>query len=243
MQSVENKLCRLGSDYGGWYFIEDDSLKDSTIISCGAGEDISFDVEFAAKYGAKIIIVDPTPRAVSHVNSMLESVPNKNTRTYTGDGNQPIESYDLSSLSSSDITFVSKALWNEETTVKFFYPPQKEWVSCSIINYQNGYSTETDHIEVETITLKTLMEEQGIENLPLLKIDIEGAEIEVIEKMIEDKIFPDQLLVEYDELPHRTERGINRVQKTHDLLIASGYELIHSDSGANFLYRYERSLV
>ena len=36
MQSVENKLCRLGSDYGGWYFIEDDSLKDSTIISCGS---------------------------------------------------------------------------------------------------------------------------------------------------------------------------------------------------------------
>jgi len=37
--------------------------------------------------------------------------------------------------------------------------------------------------------------------------------------------------------------GINRVQKTHDLLIASGYELIHSDRGANFLYSYERSLV
>ena len=243
MKSVEQKLCRLGSVYGGWYFIENDNLKDSTIISCGAGEDISFDVEFVSKYGAKIIIVDPTPRAVTHVTSMFESIPNKNTRTYTGDGNQPIESYDLSSLSSSDITLVSKALWNEETTIKFFYPPQKDHVSCSIINYQNGYSTETDHIEVETITLKTLMEDHGIENLPLLKIDIEGAEIEVIEKMVEDKIFPDQLLVEYDELPHRTERGINRVQKTHDLLIASGYELIHSDRGANFLYSYERSLV
>ena len=87
------------------------------------------------------------------------------------------------------------------------------------------------------------MEDHGIENLPLLKIDIEGAEIEVIEKMVDDKIFPDQLLVEYDELLHRTERGINRMQKTHDLLIECGYNLIHSDSGANFLYNYEGTIT
>ena len=35
----------MGSNYGKWCFIENINLKNSTILSCGVGEDISFDIE------------------------------------------------------------------------------------------------------------------------------------------------------------------------------------------------------
>ena len=60
---VEKKnLVRLGSVYGGWTFENKKNLYGSTILSCGLGEDASFDIEFANMYNAKIIIVDPIPK-------------------------------------------------------------------------------------------------------------------------------------------------------------------------------------
>jgi hypothetical protein len=53
-------LRRLGSAYGGWTFEPSSDLERATILSCGLGEDASFDVEFAAAFNARVIIVDPT---------------------------------------------------------------------------------------------------------------------------------------------------------------------------------------
>ena len=63
-------LQRLGSHYGGWTFEPSGDLKRATILSCGLGEDASFDVEFAAAFNATVIIVDPTPRAIAHFAQM-----------------------------------------------------------------------------------------------------------------------------------------------------------------------------
>ena len=35
-----------------------------------AGEDASFDVEFTTRFKARIIIVDPTPRAIDHFEAI-----------------------------------------------------------------------------------------------------------------------------------------------------------------------------
>jgi len=59
-------LIRLGTVYGGWTFENSPDLKNSTVVSCGLGEDASFDIEFAAKFNAKVILVDPTPRSIRH---------------------------------------------------------------------------------------------------------------------------------------------------------------------------------
>ena len=51
----------LGSSYGGWYFVDTETLNQSWVISGGVGTDISFDIELMEKYKSKIIFVDPTP--------------------------------------------------------------------------------------------------------------------------------------------------------------------------------------
>lgn len=64
---------RLGTAYGGWSFIATPDLNGCTVLSCGVGEDMSFDVEFAATFGASIVLVDPTPRAVTHFNQVISA--------------------------------------------------------------------------------------------------------------------------------------------------------------------------
>lgn len=56
-------LERLGSDYGGWTIPTDLPTADWTCLCAGAGVDVSFDVELARRFGARVITVDPTDEA------------------------------------------------------------------------------------------------------------------------------------------------------------------------------------
>ena len=192
---------RLGTEYGGWSLIDFKELNNKTIISAGCGEDISFDIEFLNLYGGKIILVDPTPRSINHLEKVFNSVGNKKTKDYVDGGNQKIESYDLENIQTEQLIIKNYALFNEDgITVKFFPPKNPEHVSHSISNWQKGETNSNKSIEVETITVKKIMEDHKINELELIKLDIEGAENQVLPNLITNKIFPNQILVEFDEL-------------------------------------------
>lgn len=231
-------IIHLGTAYGGWSFVDEDALKECTIISAGLGEDASFDVEFAAKYNAKVIIVDPTPRAISHFNEIINSLGNTPKLKYSEGGCQPIDAYNLSSISKDNLLLVTKALWNENTFVKFFEPINPNHVSHSIVNFQNNYSENTKSIEVEAVTLDSLLSNLNVSasDIHLMKFDIEGAEIEVIKRCIDVGIMPRQILVEFDELGVPSSKGFSRVTEIDDLLRNNGYRLLKTDGQANFLY-------
>ena len=86
ISKAKGELVRLGTAYGGWYFINRKDLWNSTILSLGAGEDISFDVEFVTKYDAKIVIVDPTPRAIKHISKVRARIGLPASQEHTNDG-------------------------------------------------------------------------------------------------------------------------------------------------------------
>lgn len=232
------RLKRLGTASGGWVFVDDVALKGCTIISAGLGEDASFDVEFARRYNAKVVVVDPTPRAIRHVGEIINSLGSQKNLDYEERGKQPIRSYDLTDLMPGDITIVPKALWNKNGMIKFFEPRNPEDVSHSIVNYQNEYSEETNYIEVESTTVSTLMAELDIKvnDISLIKLDIEGAEIEVIKDFLGSGFLPRQILVEFDELNAPSERAFKRVDEIHDELERYGYQCIQTDGQADFLY-------
>lgn len=231
-------LVRLGTEYGGWTFVDDGDLYGCTIISAGLGEDASFDIEFAAKYNAKIIVVDPTPRAVRHFGEIVKRLGNDRTRKYSQDGKQPVEAYDLSTLSTSNLTLVDRALWSESTKLRFFEPINPQHVSHSIVNYQQGYRDDTSYIEVATVTPSELLTELGLRTseIDLIKLDIEGAEVEVLMHCMIKGIKPKQILVEFDELNVPSQKGFDRVSQIHELLSQNGYRMVKTDGQADFLY-------
>ena len=60
---------KYGTNYGGWYIPKNINLnKNSTVYSGGVGEDMSFDLLLNDKYNCKVILIDPTSRAMDHYN-------------------------------------------------------------------------------------------------------------------------------------------------------------------------------
>ncbi len=229
-------LVRLGSDYGGWTFLPSDDLAGSTIVSCGLGEDGTFDVEFAARFQARVIIVDPTPRAIAHFNEIRARAGRQAETPYIKGGRQPAEAYDLSHVKTGALILEPRALWVEETTLKFFAPRDSRHVSHSIVNLQNSYSDRGAYIEVRSITPEALLEKYRLVTIGLMKLDIEGAESRVIEHALAAGIRPRQILVEFDGMNFPSSRSRELVEHTDNVLRDAGYQCRYFDGQANFLY-------
>ena len=134
-------------------------------------------------------------------------------------------------ISKENLILVDKALFNvDNKTVNFYLPRNKEHVSHSISNYQNDYKKNTEKIEVTSITLEKIIKDHQLNNLKLLKLDIESAEIETLHNMIDKNIFPEQICVEFDELHKINVQSVERFFNIHIKLIKNNYVLVKTNS-------------
>jgi hypothetical protein len=92
------------------------------------------------------------------------------------------------------------------------------------------------HITIIIFNTKSIMKYYNINKISLIKLDIEGAEIEVIKNFISDKIFPTQILVEFDELRNLSKKSIEQFLKIHRLLIKNSYCSIKINNFPCFLF-------
>jgi FkbM family methyltransferase len=226
-------LIRLGTNYGGWTFENSPDLEGATIVSCGLGEDASFDVEFVSRFKGKVIIVDPTPRAMSHFESIRQRLGAPAIESYTRGGKQNPEAYDLQRVNGNSLVLEPRAIWIESTKVKFFAPGNPSHVSYSIVRTEGNADCS---LQVESITPKDLLAKFNLVNLPLIKLDIEGAELPVIEHMLDNAIHPRQILVEIDDLRLPSARGKANVEHIDARLREAGYRCCYFDGVANTVY-------
>ena len=63
---------------------------------------------------------------------------------------------------------------------------------------------------VNTINFKNIIKKYKLQNIEIIKLDIEGAEFNVLLDLLKLKIKPKQILVEFDEL--QTNKTINYVK-------------------------------
>ena len=75
-----------------------------------------------------------------------------------------------------------------------------------------------------------------VSKIDLFKLDIEGSENYVIPDMLDKKIYPDQILVEFDELRTIKVKPIFYAIRIFLRLIINNYELIKTDNFPNFLF-------
>lgn len=207
----------LGTTYGGWYIPENFELtSESFVVSAGVGEDISFDLALQSRYGCKILLLDPTQRAITHLKEVHSYY--KNKTPFLGNI-QPDYLSHISTLTPdlSKLTLNPIGLWKKKDTLKFYYQTNPLYVSQSLI--PNLYSKSYSLVPVERLSCL-------IEKTPdVLKLDIEGAEIDVLETLFEDNIFPRLLCVEFDLLL----KGQDKTNRTHQMierLMRNGYKLV-----------------
>jgi len=97
-------------------------------------------------------------------------------------------------------TFINKAIWIEDTTLPFYVETSPSPGSTLMIEKKTCNLDKENPVMVPAIDfsvwfLKTFNEDDEI----ILKLDIEGAEYDVLEKMLEDGSFSyvDRLLIEW----------------------------------------------
>ena len=221
LDASPDDLIRMGSGDGGWW-LPARLLKSRAIAVCaGAGEDISFDISLVGR-GVTVYTVDPTPRAVAHVSAVLNAL-----QQASGGLVKDLNYHDYATpvFDEERFIFTPVGLWSRRERLKFFAPRNSGHVSYSLVNLQH---TE-DHFLAECVPLREFMESKAIERVDVLKLDIEGAEYVVLEQMISDRIFPDCLLVEFDE-GHSIDRfDRKRFMDTIKTLKKHGYKLVKTE--------------
>ena len=125
---------RIGTTYGGWSIPVNLLNSDSVCYLAGAGEDISFDVGIVNKYNCKVYILDPTPRAYSHFNLLIQ---NTQKGMNTPVNNEPDQLYNLLPDKTDKLNFLKIGLWSGSGEIKFFEPKNSLHVSHSALNLQN----------------------------------------------------------------------------------------------------------
>lgn len=233
-QRFPAKTIYLGSEYGGWYISPGTYLSNSIIFSAGLGEDASFDVEIIEMYNLCVISLDPTPRAIQHYNRIIQCSGNSKVFEYGVSGLQSVKNYDLTSVSSTNFVLIKKALLDYTGKANFYPPIDQQHVSFRINGGRSGDRT-LESIQVDTITVGDLMNELHIEEVPLIKLDIEGSEYRVIDQFLSDNIFPNQLLVEYHFDLEAEGANVRLFYKCHQKLNRNKYKIIKVN-GANFTY-------
>jgi FkbM family methyltransferase len=182
---------------GGWWF-HPDVLDDRSIVySLGVGEDVDFDLALVRRFGCELHAFDPTPSTVDWI---------------AGRELPPAVQFHPWAVTAHDGTLT-------------LYPRIRRDGSRDAVMYTMvpGDGAVDDRIEVPAMSLGSIAKRLGHERLDLLKMDIEGAEYEVLDSLLESAVKPVQLLVEF----HHRFPGIGpgRTADMIERLRAAGYRL------------------
>jgi FkbM family methyltransferase len=227
-------LIYLGSEYGGKLFLDTELNDKSQVVCAGAGLDISFEVEVANKYQCNVFVLDPTPKSLSYLSEVKSRIGMGPEVSYLKGSFQPVESYDLREINFEKLKFLPYALWKSQGELDFYAGVSERDISMSALGIHSYYSEHTQKISVPCISLQYLTQSFGISRIDLLKLDVEGAALEIL-GTLKNIVLPRQIILEFDEAHFPSVRSILRVLQIRFLLSKLGYSPI-GRFGYDFTY-------
>jgi FkbM family methyltransferase len=184
---------RHGSEYGGWWICPLGLGAGSVVYSVGIGTDITFDLSLIETHGVTVHAFDPTPGSIAYLKA--RQLPN--TYKWHGFG---VASHDGQAT--------------------FFPPANPAHISHTLLHRA---ATSDRTIQVEVRRLSTIVQDLGHKRIDVLKMDIEGAEYDVLEEILQNGLAVQQILVEFH---HRfPEVDVDRTRRAVKDLNAAGYRI------------------
>ena len=174
----------------------------SIIIDCGAN--VGDITNQFAKTGATVYSFEPDPAAFARLEKRFKGV--------------------------SNVTLYQKAVWIEETQIPFYFHEARSGdeleltVSSSVVSNKSNVS-DTNKVMVHAIDLVAFIESLNAP-IALMKIDVEGAEIEILNHILEKETYKkfDLAVVETHET--KIPGHVEEVAKINAILKAKGVENI-----------------
>lgn len=189
--------CRhvwYGNQYGGFYVCPDVLSPNAVVYSFGIGEDISFDRTVYTNHDCHIYGFDPTPKSIRWIKT--QTLPEK-------------------------FHFFEYGISSQSGPATFFLPKNPNHVSGSMV-VQNNIDVQ-EKVVVRMKSFADIAAELGHTHIDILKMDIEGAEYDVIENILNTNIPITQILIEFHD--RFVENGKARTQQAIKKLNDRGYEI------------------
>jgi FkbM family methyltransferase len=191
---VRKRKSWYGNKYGGFFIFPEGLNEDSIIYSFGIGEDVSFDLDVIDKHKCKVYAYDPTPRSIEWISN--QALPD-------------------------NFHFQPWGIHSKDGESVLYLPKNKSHVSGSLSLTE--ITDEKEKITVPVFRLKILMEKNQHDHISVLKMDIEGAEYDVIEDIISSGINIQQILVEFHHRLYKD--GVSKTRNALKLLNDNGYKV------------------
>lgn len=176
---------------GGWWFHPGGLTPGSVVYSLGVGEDVDFDLLLIRRFGVELHAFDPTPSTVDWIAA--RELP-------------------------AAFHFHPWAVTARDGTLTL-YPRIRRDGSTSTVMYTMvpDDAARAEAIDVPALCLGSIAARLGHDRIDLLKMDIEGAEYDVLDNLLRSAVKPCQLLVEFHHRfpgigPERTEQMIDRLR-------------------------------
>jgi len=124
------------------------------------------------------------------------------------------------------LKYVNIGLWNKREELKFYKQSNENYVSQSLVENMFGQKYDVEPVD----SIKNIMEQLGHSHIDLLKLDIEGAEIETVNQMLDDKIYPIYVLIEFDLLLKNKDPENTTKQLIERMITREGYKMLKNDN-------------
>jgi len=191
------------------YFIVDTLSTESVVVDCGTGPEADLSQALIGLFGCRCYGLEPTRKHFTALDRVVAATANR-------------------------FTYVSRAVAVGSRQLTFYESTTNR--SGSVLSdHVNVRRDETLRYEVETVTIDGLFNLLGIQRIDLLKVDIEGAEYEVLSAATPGALSRvGQLIVEFHDhcVPRYTTRDTRRLVRK---LQSAGF-LAHCRDGINFLF-------
>jgi len=180
----------------------------SIVITAGVGRDVTFEHALSDRFGLNVFLLDPSPTGIKTMKLQENRRP--------------------------EFRFFPSALGRVSGNVRLAPPPNPKEGSWVHSNLTTASDSVDSYIDVPCESLLSICTKLGITEVDLLKMDIEGAEFEVIESLVSTKILIRQIAVEF----HNSVIGgvsRNSTAKAILALYRLGYRLVHK-GGSNHTF-------
>jgi len=207
-------VCKTES-IGGWTFSPLGLDRSSVVFSLGVADDIRFDLGIIDRCSCDVHAFDPTPRWIDWIKTQ----------------HTPPQFH-----------FHPCAVGDSDGTIRMYPRMPKGKKSSTMLTLVDEGAGDGLAVDVAVKRISTIMSELGIQQIDILKMDIEAAEYEVIEDLLNSGIRVYQLLVEFH---HRfktvpIEKSISVIRK----LQQAGYRIFHiTEKYWEFSFIHEATLM
>ncbi len=190
---VRIPTVKFGAGYGAWDVSIAGLTPESVVYAFGVGEEVSFDLGLIDAVGCVVHAFDPTPKSLAWARQNV-----RNEKFV-------LHEYGLAGF---------------DGNVSFNPPEDQRHVSYTLLDRPQ---TMDNAVTLPVKRLSTIMRELGHSHVDVLKMDVEGAEYDIIADLAASAIRPKQILVEFH---HRFPNvGVAKTRQAIATLRKMGYRL------------------